>query len=251
MFNVFDQPWTLLIAAAIVLRIFNVLLTDTSRWWQWYPLMLLIGGVYLLGLLDKMDVLGASTSTIAILQITVDSVIIILFAIPFILAVAEKEKHRWLWLIPLCLAASAFALDGFIKTDLEAINELIQNAIDSAEQENAAGIDAILSDDYRDSYHNSKEQLMRYCRMLFSEPLIEKNKKRGLAVEISGTEAVAVLTVLTIFDENSFVRRQYFKPTLLTKLKLHLRKTAGGGWLIDSAEITSIDGRPASWNLIR
>ena len=91
---------------------------------------------------------------------------------------------------------------------------------------------------------------MYYCRALLSEPLVEKNKKMGLILEISAPQATATLSVLTKFDEESYVYKN-FKSFLLTKIKLELQKQQDKKWLVSRAEILELDRQPAGWKHIR
>jgi len=191
MFDIFEQPWTLLLAAVIthiILVIFRGIFPEKRRWWQ--------------------------------------------------------------RLIPVFIVVAAFGLDSLVKTDLEKIKAVIKTGIKAAEEENADAIEAILSDSYNDSYHNTKDDLMRYCRELLSEPLVEKNKKKGLMIEKSQTKAKAILTVRTRFDEESFVYRD-FKQGMLIQVRLYLQKEAGNRWLITRAEPLKLDGYSVKWRDIK
>jgi hypothetical protein len=161
------------------------------------------------------------------------------------------EKRRWWqWLIPVGLAVAAFGFDFLVKTDLEKVNAVIKAGMAVVEQENIAGIDALISPNYTDSRHATKAHLMRYCRTMLTEPLVEKNKKFGSTIELSPPQATAVLTVLITFEKDSFVSKTY-KPTLLVKTQLQLQKQPDKNWLINSAELLAIDRQPVSWRQIR
>ena len=191
MSNIFEQPWTLLIVAILVLfvmLIFRMFLPEKRRWWQ--------------------------------------------------LA------------LPVFLAAAAFGLDFLVKTDLEKINALINAAIIAVEEENPDAIEAIISDNYSDSYHSTKKDLMHHCRAELSQPLVEKNKKTGLTIEISAPTATAVLTVLMKFDKESYIYQNY-KPFLLVKIKLYLQKQPDKRWFINRTEVLELDRQPTNWRRIR
>ena len=161
------------------------------------------------------------------------------------------EKRRWWQLaLPVFLAVAALGLDWLVQTDLEKINAVINKGIKAVEEENCNAIEAIISDNYSDSYHNTKDDLIYHCRSLLSEPLVEKNKKRTLVIKESTPKATVTLTVLTQFDKKSYVYRD-FKPFLLTKMKLDLQKEQDKKWLITRAEILEIDRQPVNWKDIR
>ncbi len=161
------------------------------------------------------------------------------------------EKCRWwLWFLPALLVAAAFAFDFLVETDLEKINALINTAVLAVEQENPNAIEPLISDDYRDSVHNTKSSLISHCRIRLSEPLIEKNIKRIVSMDISPPAATAIFTVRIIFDKQSFMY-QSFKSQMFTKVKAHLRKQPDNRWLISRVELLEIDRRPTGWKDIK
>jgi len=190
MLNIFEQPWTLLIAAVATL-----------------PVLLMVRSIF------------------------------------------PEKRHWWQLALPPLLAVAAFGLDLFVQTDLEKINVLIDTGIKAAKEENPNAIDAVISANYHDSYHNTKKDLMDYCRALFSQPLIEKNKKLALAIEISPPTATATFTVLTRFDKQSYVY-QSFKSQMLVKVQINLQKQPDKSWLINRAEILELDRQPVNWKNI-
>lgn len=160
------------------------------------------------------------------------------------------EKRRWWQLIlPAFLAIAAFTLDFSVKTDLEKINAVINIGARAVEKENPDAIEAIISESYCDSYHNTKEVLMRYCRIVLSEPLVEKNYKTILEIEISQPEATVILTARIVFDKRSYVYD--FNRLMLTKVKLELQKESDDQWLINRSEILEINRQPAKWRDIK
>ncbi len=159
------------------------------------------------------------------------------------------KRHAWQWLLPALLAAAAFGLDFFVETDLEKINAVISIGVKAVEEENPAAIEAIIADNYRDSFHKTKNELMHHCRVKLAEPLIEKNIKRIQAIELSLPNATAVFTVRMLFDKSSYVYRS-FKQQLHVKAELDLQKQPDGTWLITRAEILELDLRPVNWKVI-
>jgi len=164
--------------------------------------------------------------------------------------VFPHKKYWWQWFLPAFFTVAAFGLDLLVQTDLERINAVINTGVKAVEEENPDAIEAIISDNYSDSYHRTKRSLTRHCRVRFSQPLVEKNIKRIMAIEISGPRATAIFTVRIVFDKRSYVY-QSFKRIMLTKWKLDLLKEQNKGWLISRAELLEIDGQPAKWQNIR
>jgi hypothetical protein len=161
------------------------------------------------------------------------------------------EKSRW-WqlLIPLVIAVAGVALDFLVKTDPEKISALLKTGMKAVEQENADAVDAVIAPHYNDSYHNTKQDLMRYCRMMLAQPLVEKNKKLALSIEMSTPNATATFTVITRFDPRSYIYQSYMR-SLLTRMELHLQKQPDKSWLITRAEVLELNRQPANWRHIR
>ena len=164
---------------------------------------------------------------------------------------AFPEKRRaWQFAIPALLAVAAFGLDEFVKTDLEKINLLIEAGMKAVENESTTAIGAIISPDYQDSYHESKETLMEHCRNLLKGLKISKNKKLDLQIEISAPTATVFLKALTRFDEQG-MPKQLPTPFLTTRLKLNLKKGRGKKWLIERAEVLEINNQRIGWKDFR
>lgn len=251
MFDFFEQPWTLLIAAIVAWLILLVIHGDSRLWWQSHLVIFLAIVIFVFNFLVDVGLLKINKVLTTIILTTLALVIAALLILQIIHIILTYERHRWQWLLPAFLTASAFGFDMLVKTETEKINAVINTGIKAVEKENPDAIEAIISDNYRDSSHYTKKQLMRYCRRLLSEPLVEKNKKRSLVIELSPPTATAVLTVLTRFDKESNVYRNYEKPSLLTKIKLHLQKGQDKKWLINRAEILQLDRQSAKWRDIK
>ena len=162
----------------------------------------------------------------------------------------SPEKFRWWqWLIPLFIAACAFGVDYLVETDIEQIKAVIKAGTKAVEDENPNAIDAIISAAYNDSHHRTKEALISHCKALLSAPIVEKNRRRNLIIELSLPRAVVTLTVLTLFDKESYIYE--FKHLMLTKIKLNLQKEPDKRWLINRVEILEIDKQPVDWQYIR
>ena len=155
----------------------------------------------------------------------------------------------WLWLLPVFLVVAAFGLDFLVETDLEKINAVINKGVKAVEDEDPDAIETVIADNYNDSYHSSKSVLMAHCREVLSEPLIEKNIKRIVSIDIQPPKATAIFTVRILFDKQSYVY-QSFKQQMLAKVKVDLQKQPDGRWLINRVELLEIDLHPAKWQNI-
>ncbi|MFZ0035714.1 MAG: hypothetical protein WAK60_12100 [Sedimentisphaerales bacterium] len=162
----------------------------------------------------------------------------------------SPEKFRWwLWLLPALLVLAAFGLDFLVETDLEKINTVINTGVKAFEDENPDLIEPLIADNYTDSYHSSKSVLMAHCGELLSEPLIEKNIKRIVSIDIQPPNATAIFTVRILFDKQSYVY-QSFKSQMLVKVQTDLQKQMDNRWLINRVELLEIDMQPAGWKYI-
>jgi len=170
----------------------------------------------------------------------------VLLLVLILRSILPEKRHAWQWLLPALLVAAAFGLDYLVETDLEKINAVIDIAVMAVEEENPDVIEAIIADNYRDSFHKSKNELMYHCRVKLAEPLIEKNIKRIQAVEVSSQNATAAFTVRMLFDKRSYVY-QSFKERLHVKAELDLQKQPDGTLLITRTEILELDLHPVNW----
>jgi len=175
--------------------------------------------------------------------------IIALLTVLMLRRILPEKWHWWQLLIPAVLALTAFGLDRLVETDTEKIKKVIDTGIKAFEEENIKAINAIVAGNYHDSYHNTKQDLMDYCKSLLSQPLVENNKKTSLVMVKSAAEATVFLTVLMQFDEQSYIYQNY-KPSVLIKVKISLQKQTNKNWLINRAEILEIDKQRLRWEQI-
>jgi len=180
----------------------------------------------------------------------IGAAILVLFGILTFRSVLPEKRHWWQLLLPVLVAVAAFGLDVLVQTDLEKINSAINTVIKAVEEENCNAIEAIIAENYQDSYHDTKRHLLTHCRQRLTPSLIEKNKKRACLVELSPPNATATLFMLTTFDKNSSISVNY-KSFLFSKIELRLQKQQDKTWLINRAEILELDRQPAKWNDLR
>ena len=173
--------------------------------------------------------------------------VLILFGILTYRSVLPEKSRFWQWLIPLFIFTSAFALDVFVKTDLEKINTVISKGMIAVDMLDYNTISSIISDNYRDRIHPSKQSLMEHCIRRLPDLKIEKNKKTALQVNLSENNATAHLFTITTFDKDSFIAQNY-KPFVMGQFEITLNKQPDGSWLIIRVEIREIDKQSASWS---
>lgn len=181
----------------------------------------------------------------------IGAAVIVLFGMFTFRSVFPEKRRWWQLLVPLFLAAAAVGLDVLVPTDLEKINGVIDKGIRAVQEEDCNAIGRVLSDNYSDSYHDTKEQLLVHCRRVLTPPLVVKHKKTGLSPpKIDGPRATTTLFTTLIFDKSSFIAQSY-KSFLFTKSRLTLQKQPDGQWLISRVEILELDRQPANWGQIR
>jgi len=154
-------------------------------------------------------------------------------------------------MLPVLTVVVAFGLDLLVQADREKIKAVIDAGIRAVEEENCTAIAQIISEDYSDSYHGTKKDLIHHCRLKLTPPLVAKNKKTGLLIDVSPPNATAILTVVIHFDRQSYIYKEYLRPLMITKTELHLHKQPDKRWLINRVELLEIDRQPADWQDIK
>jgi hypothetical protein len=250
MLNIFQQPWTLLITAIVGWFILLLIHGDSRLWWQSHLVIFLAVAAFAVGFLVSVGLFKISNTMIVSIQVVLCLAITVLLTFQIIHIIQTYERHRWQWFLPIALAVAAFGFDFIVKTDSERIDKLISVARRAAEQEDFDAMAALISPDYSDSFHNTKDGLMSHCRNLLSEPLIEKTRKINMIVDISSPKAEVTLTSRIHFEKQSHVYRDY-SPFVTLKIRLYLQKEQGKRWLIHRAEILEIGGQPYKWRDIR
>lgn len=175
--------------------------------------------------------------------------ILILFGILTFRSFCPEKRHWWQLLIPVFVIIAAFGMDVLVQTDLEKINLVINTNIKAVEQEDYRAIGATIANNYSDSYHSTKQQLLDHCKRELSKPLVDKIKKPGRLIEISDSNATATIFAMIILDKNSNLSQ--YKSFFQVKARLSLRKQLDKNWLISRIEILEIDRQPFSWKSIR
>jgi len=180
----------------------------------------------------------------------IGAAVIVLFGVFTFRSVIPEKRHWWQFLLPVFIAILGIGLDILVQTDMEKINSAIKTVIKAVQEEDCDSIEALIAEDYRDSYHKTKRELISHCRRRLTPPLVEKNKKTGCLVKLSPPKATATLFMLATFDKNSYVTQNY-KSFIFFKIELRFQKQPDRTWLISRCEVLEIDKQPAKWNDIR
>jgi len=176
--------------------------------------------------------------------------VLVLFGMLTFRSIFPEKRRWWQMLVPAFVVAAAFGFDFAVQTDLEKINAIINTCIKAVQEEDCDAIEANIAEDYYDSYHNSKKDLMRHCRRELSQPLVEKSKKRACLVQLSPPDARGTLFATIIFNKDSHVAVNY-KAWLMVEVQLNFREQGDKTWLINHAEVIEIDKQPTNWSQIR
>jgi hypothetical protein len=145
------------------------------------------------------------------------------------------------------IAISAFAIDKVVQTDRESINSIIKGCIIASKNEDADTIDTFIASDYHDSQHLSKLEIMIFCRAIFSEPAVKRFIKVNQSIEISSSNATALIKGFLFFEKESRFYKE-LKPAMAVKLELGLKKYTAEEWQINRVEILEIDNQAIDWD---
>ena len=173
--------------------------------------------------------------------------VVVLLAIYVFQAIKPEKRKRWHFFIPLIIAISAFAIDILIETDRENINSIIKRCIKASRNEDADTIETFVASDYHDSLHQSKEEILIYCRAIFSEPAVERFIKLNQSIELSSSKATVLLKGFLFFEKESRFYKE-LKPAIAIKLELGLKKNSDKKWQINRVEILEIDNQTIDWD---
>ncbi len=162
----------------------------------------------------------------------------------------DCERYGYkLLLVPFVVAAIGFAVSHFVETDYERVDAVVGRGIIAATSGDVEGIGAVISPDYSDTIHDSREELLSYCSRFFATTKIEAISRRFNKIVISGPTATTELRVRVIMQ-----MQHEFMPgsgLLFVEMKLHLAKTTSGKWLVNRTELVSLNNQPFSWKSVR
>lgn len=162
---------------------------------------------------------------------------------------ALPPKRAWIfWLLPMVIAAAAFGLDYFVQTDKEKIETVLAKACRAAEGEDIRALAPLISNNYRDSVHPSKQALLNHFGWRLSEPVIEKIVPAIVSLDIKPPGATVVFTARVMFDPKGPVFE--YRKMMLFKLQADLAEEKGE-WFFSRTEILTIDLQPASWRHVQ
>lgn len=246
MFNIFEKPWGLFGAAIVGLVIIYIILLD--RRFYWLSLAIFVCSVLLhlsieTSLLEFNRIISIASKVILPTAIAGFTILL------FINIANLKERSAYIWLIPVFLCILAFASDWAVKTDMEKIKTVMNTGEKAFEQENLKELSTIISDNYKDSYHSDKKELLRHCGSYFSEPVFRSITKTFMQIEKRDKQAAVTIVVFITFDYEGFAFENYGVTTAKVAAKLSLEKEKDKKWRIYQAEIIEVNNQPATWHI--
>ena len=172
--------------------------------------------------------------------------VIVLFVVFTVRSVFPEKRKPWQLGIPLAVAALGFGLDMLVQTDMEKVNDLMGGVLSAVRDEDCDALAELVAEDYSDSYHGGKAQLISRCRSRLSEPLVRKIKVTGDLVELDGSTAWAKIFGVAHFEQESYVARDY-RDFVLFGVQFYFEKQPDASWLVSRIEIREIDKQPFHW----
>ena len=165
-------------------------------------------------------------------------------------AICPDRQRPWQWAIPILLVVMAFALDLAVATDREKIHTLIRDTLKAGQRQDIPGLEALLAEDYQDSFHRDKRRLIEHARTALQKSPMTSVKQINLDLEqLEPPRASVAVFVVTTFDPNGLVAQTY-KSVLFVSLRFVLMKQPDRRWLIQAIELTEVDKQPLTWGQI-
>jgi len=180
----------------------------------------------------------------------VGAAVLVLFGMLTFRSVLPEKRRWWQLAVPAFIVAAAFGTDLLVQTDREKIYALLKKGMKAIEQEDPNALAAIISADYNDSFHNSKEELMAHTWRQMERSGVQKIKKNSALVQLSPPQATVNVIVLVRFEQDSYIAQNY-KPWLLIKIRINFQKQPDKSWLINRAEVLEVDKQPVQWRQVK
>ena len=158
---------------------------------------------------------------------------------------ALPPKRAWIfWLLPVVLAAIAFAIDFLVVTDKEKIENALAAGCKAVENEDVKSLEPLIWKNYNDAFHPTKQVLLNHFQSRLGEPVIEKIVPQIVSLDIKPPQATVVFTARVMFDPKGPVYQ--YRKVMLFKLQADLVKERDD-WFFSNAEVLTIDLQPAGW----
>lgn len=247
MFNIFEQPWLLFAVAFLVLII--IYITTLERKFYWLSLLLLIS-LAVLNLLLKLKLSFLGPNIINVLKYLLPVAAAGLSIWLIISIIQLDDRSSYIWFLPLVLIIAGFGLDWLVKTDSEKISLAINKCRQAVRQQDVELLDSIISEQYQDSYHSSKQALLQHFRNYFSQPLCDSITKTYMQTDKKDGQAVVTAAFFLTFNPKSFPAKDYGVLNATVAVRIKLKKEKDKQWRIYETEITEVNNQPFSWSAV-
>lgn len=174
------------------------------------------------------------------------SISLVILIVVVLLRQSFENKQRW-WqlLIPLFLLAGSLSLDYFVKTDYEIIVSTLESARKSIVAEDADRLATVVSPEYRDRSHRSKDRLISFLRSFFSTTKIAKLTRRSRDIKINDDTAEAEILYRVFLEANSAYSQ--VASMYVVKVRFTLVKPGESEWLLTRTELLELNYQPFHW----
>ncbi len=147
------------------------------------------------------------------------------------------RKHL---LIGPILIVLGLGLDYLVATDREKIETLIAKVVKATEEENAQQIIECIGPAYHGRLEDSRELFARFCRQLFSQPQIQKNRVLDQQLQLDKTKATLRITALSQIDKRSPWAQ--WLSLAKTVWEVRFEKQPDKTWLIVWIDLVELNG---------
>ena len=103
--------------------------------------------------------------------------VVVLVAVTIFRRALPERRKWWQLLLPAIVLLAAFGADFFFQTDHEKIDLLIKTSQEATVAGDIEQIEKMISPDYRDSSHHSRELIVGFCRGFLSKLMAEDIKE--------------------------------------------------------------------------
>jgi len=152
------------------------------------------------------------------------------------------RKHL---LIGPILIVLGLGLDYLLTTDREKIEAVVAKVVKATEEERAEQIIECIGPDYHGRLEDSRELFAHFCRQLFSQPQIQKNRLLDQQLRLDKTKATLRITARSWIDKRS--QWAQWLPLAKTVWEIRFEKQPDKTWLIVWIDLLELNNEPLDW----
>lgn len=168
----------------------------------------------------------------------------VVLVIASIVRQTKPEWGYWPLLAPLAVAALAFGLDALVKTDTEAINEIVAGSKQAVVDGNVRQLMSYISPDYADAARRQKAAFEDAAGRTINNAAVTKIKTQSHLLTVKTDTAESRLNFVIHFDRDS--RYAAMGTLMFLGVTLNYEKI-GDRWFISSAAVDSVNNEPYNW----